>query len=187
MKLISLTLISIAIASLTSCGGSEQSVEVSTSTAVRWTVPSKGFSCYANKTAQETNSTATSDVDEAYFSISKLNITSADSSRDTVISLVNVIYTPPNGSEIVCDFGAEELAALNSTWWADANKEARIPAGSTSWSTDCPIRCGGISINIKSFTASGVIKVYGYTVDPNDEDDQQGFSTTTYFTYGSQY
>ncbi|WP_413585139.1 hypothetical protein [Bdellovibrio sp. HCB274] len=190
MKIVKLALITLAFASLTSCSGGEgTAVQVSVSSNIKWTVPSKGISCFSNKTALANSTTPEKDVSEAYFSIPTVSFQVANKAMDTYITLIKVMYTPPNGSALVCDFADENLAALKATWWSATNKISMIPAGTADSAaiTDCPIKCGGISIDIANFTASGTIKIYGYQADPNDPEVQEGFVSTTYFTYGTQF
>lgn len=177
------------LALLTSCsGGGESLVEISVTSSVRMTIPAAGYSCLARKTAVDTSTSPSSDVSAAYFTIPKMTFKLADPTRDTYISQIKVTFTPPGGSETSCVFGGDSLAALRLSWWQTTLKEAKIAANSAEAdrATDCPMYCGGVNVDAGSFTSSGTIKVYGYTQDPNNDDDSTGFTTTTYFTFGSQ-
>ncbi|WP_413575622.1 hypothetical protein ACLVWU_14840 [Bdellovibrio sp. HCB290] len=190
MKTVKLALVALVLASITSCGSGEgTAVQVSVSSNIKWTVPSKGISCYSNKTGLENNTTPEKDVTEAYFAIPTVSFQIGDKTKDTYISLIKIMYTPPNGSAQECAFADENLAALKASWWSSTNKVAYFPAGTADNAaiTDCSIKCGGISVDIANFTASGTVKIYGYQVDPNDPEAQEGFVSTTYFTYGTQF
>ncbi len=190
MKKLVIALSLISLAGLTSCSSAETgAVEVSVTSSLRLAIPAKGTSCYATKSAAAGGTAATPDVDEAYFVIPKLTFKISDSTKDTYISAVKIYYTPPGGTEKTCAFGGEQLAALKTSWWQNANKYAIIPANAADAdkATDCAIYCGGISVDAKNFTASGTIKVYGYTQSPDSDEDTTGFTATTFFNYGSQY
>jgi hypothetical protein len=189
MKSLIALLATLSIASLTSCSGSSAgTVEVTVTSSLRFAVPAAGTSCYATKSAIASGTTSTPDVAEAYFTIPKMTFKLTDATRDTYISAIKIYYTPPGGSETTCALGGEQLAALKKSWWENG-KIALISANSADAdrATDCAIYCGGISVDVQNFTATGTLKVYGYTVDPSNEEDTEGFTATTFFNYGSQY
>lgn len=188
MKSLIALLATLSIASLTSCSGSSAgTVEVSVTSSLRFAVPAAGTSCYARKSATDAGTTSSPDISEAYFTIPKLTFKLTDTTRDTYISAIKIYYTPPGGSETTCALGGEQLAALKTSWWSAKTAVISANSAEADRATDCAIYCGGISVDVQNFTATGTLKVYGYTVDPANEDDTEGFTATTFFNYGSQY
>ncbi|UYL08961.1 hypothetical protein B9G69_000035 [Bdellovibrio sp. SKB1291214] len=190
MKHITLFLTALSIFSLTSCSGGESggTVEISVSSSLRFAIPAAGTSCYETKSALAAGTAASPDIPQAYFTIPKVTFKLNDATRDTYISAIKIYYTPPGGTQQTCALGGEQLAALKQSWWS-GGKVAKIPANAAEADkvTDCAIYCGGIDVDVQNFTATGTIKVYGYTEDPNNSDDTVGFTATSFFNYGSQY
>jgi hypothetical protein len=161
-------------------GPDENLVTMSVSKSNRYAIPANGYSCYSVKLAQQNGTTPESDVQGSYFSLPRISFQQSNPKRDLWISAVKIYYTPPGGSEMMCALGGDSLAALSDDWWYKSKKNALIPAGTLSFQTDCPIYCGGIDVDTP-FTATGMVKVYGYSEDV-ETGDAEGFTLSAPIT-----
>jgi hypothetical protein len=152
--------------SLLSCGGGEEaSIELIVPTSPLALIPAKATSCLGRL------SSSTGDISASYFKVPTFKITRKTSTKTLIVSLIRItIQIPITGKTLTCQFGGDELAALSTTWWASASREAVIPAGTSTYSTDCPIVCGGVDTS-KSFVASGPIEVFGLERDETTLDE----------------
>lgn len=152
-------------------GSDDNVITMSVPKSNRYAIPANGYSCYAMKWAQQSGTVPQEDVAGSYFTIPSISFEQTNPKRDLWISAIKVYYTPPNGSPMTCAFGGDQLAALSDDWWYKSNRGALVPAGTSKFQTDCSIMCGGIDVD-QPFTATGVVKVYGYTEDIDTGDSE---------------
>ncbi|MBO9666856.1 MAG: hypothetical protein J7501_08590 [Bdellovibrio sp.] len=177
-----------SLASLVSCSGGDSLVDVEVTSAMLQVVPGTATSCVAQKTAEDADTVPTSDIAMAYFKIPKMKFNPAHSTtRDVFITSIEISYTLPGSTErVVCPFAGDSLAALRDDWWNSSGREAKIAANSTDAqrTTTCAMYCGGINKDLPAFSATAEVRVYGYEQNPSNENDQTGFLTLTYVTFG---
>jgi hypothetical protein len=178
----------LSLSSLVSCSGGDNLVEVDVTSAMLQIVPATAVSCHARKSAEDDQTTATADIAMAYFRIPKMTFTPAHATtRDIFITSIDISYTLPGStSKTTCTFAGDSLAALRDDWWDSAGREAKIAANSTADKkvTTCGMYCGGIDKDLPAFSSTAEVRVYGYEQNPSDENDQTGFLTTTFVTFG---
>ncbi len=175
---------------LTACAGSEEAVSVSPSVTVAQLIPSAATSCLALKQATG-GTTPTSDISSAYFRIPQITFTKKDKDSDFFISVINITLNVPGSSTpIVCSTGGDALSALSDlgdvNWWASASgHQSKIPAGTASYTTVCPLYCGGIT-STTTFSASATMEVFGLE-QAVGSSEQTAVKTTTTFTVQRNY
>lgn len=163
MKKFSWLLILLFSWQLMSCANEESNVEVAIATSPLPLIPATAISCLATKNAG--GDVATADIAPSYFKVPKLTFNRKDSAKILVIAFVRIkIQIPGAAAPVSCEVGGDGLAALSQTWWANGAKEASIPAGTSTYSTDCPLYCGGILAETP-YTASGTLEVFGLERD----------------------
>jgi hypothetical protein len=165
---------------LLSCGGADESVlAVKSSITKALVIPTVASSCYQKMTG----SPPSVDITSAYFRIPKVYFTKKNSGTDLYIVLLKLKMNIPNMGDYICQFAGEELAALNAieetnggsststslSWWKRPTREAIIPAGTTTWQTDCPLYCGGINVDAGNFSTTATIEVIGYEQTPGSD------------------
>ncbi|QDK45905.1 hypothetical protein DOM22_12470 [Bdellovibrio sp. ZAP7] len=153
-------------------GSDDNVVQLEVTKSTRYVIPAQTSSCYARKTAAANGTVPELDVEGAYTQIPKLLFKQTNPNRDLFVSAVKVSVSGVDGRETTCTYAGEQLASLSDQWWSSTNKEAVIPMGATAFGTDCPVTCGGFDMD-KPYTATGTVKVYGYTQGENG-DPQEG-------------
>lgn len=164
-KLLHLLFILVLSSSLLSCSSEEQNVEVRISSSAFLLIPASTVSCMAHKNAGSEGPIA--DITPSYFKIPTITFNRRNASKELVISFIRIKIPTAN---INCEYGGDQLAALEDTWWNNSGREASIPANTTSFSTGCALICGGISAD-STFTASGTMEVFGLERDTTTLDE----------------
>jgi hypothetical protein len=162
-------------------GTTENVIDLDVTKAMRAIIPAEGISCYERKRARDNGQVPESDVSKGYFTIPKVMIKQTSPSKDMYVSAIKVYVSDVDGQDQVCAFGGDQLSSLSTEWWS--RKDNLIPMGRAIFGTDCAITCGGFDSE-KPFTATGTVKVYGYTQGEN-EDDTEGFTLTAPITINS--
>ncbi|MEN0059288.1 MAG: hypothetical protein AAGB31_10685 [Bdellovibrio sp.] len=168
------TLILIAATQMLSCAQDETNVELSASTSEVKVLPIALASCYAMQTPAD-DGTITTDISADSFEIPTLTISRKETSKNLIISYIRV-KVPAFGSlkeSVDCMFAAEKLRALGS-FSSSSLYQAIIPSGTASFTTDCPLRCGGVASTDLIYMASGTVELVGAEVDPNNSSNSTG-------------
>lgn len=154
---------------LASCAEEDQNVEVTISSGALPLIPATAISCLAIQNAA--GEAPTADISPSYFKVPTITFSRKNASKILVIAFLRITITVPGSSSPVsCEVGGDGLAALRSTWYGNASKEALIAAGTTSESTDCPLYCGGITATTP-YTATGTMEVFGLERDPTSLEE----------------
>lgn len=130
-------------------------------------IPASAVSCLSLKQAGTNMPVA--DINSAYFRIPRITITKKDSTTTAVIAMIKVKMPIPGRANYQCALGGDALSALSDdrNWWSA--KDAVIPAGTASLTTNCPMYCGNVPVEM-SFRTTAVMQVYGYeSVDGSDK------------------
>ncbi|QLY24105.1 hypothetical protein [Bdellovibrio sp. KM01] len=152
-------------------GSDDNVVQLEVTKSTRFVIPANTSSCYSRKIAAANGTVPELDVEGAYTNIPKLLFKQTNPNRDLYISAVKVYVSDVDGHESTCAFGGDQLAALSDQWWVNKNNDALISKGTTAFGTDCPVICGGFSMD-GPYTATGTVKVYGYTQSDDGEDQE---------------
>lgn len=169
MRLLKCFLILLVSMQLMSCANEESNVEVVISNSPLPLIPATAISCLATKNAG--GDVASSDIAPSYFKVPKLTFNRKNTSKVLVIAFVRItIQIPGATSPVSCEVGGDGLASLSSTWWASPGKEAAISEGTSSFSTDCPLYCGGVLAE-RQYTASGTLEIFGLERDSATLDE----------------
>lgn len=156
---------------LMACSQDEANVSVVIGSSPYPLIPATAISCVAIANAGS-GSSPTSDISANYFRVPTITFTRKNTSQILVIALIRIKITIPGGSTPVsCDVGGDGLAALSSTWWTNTGKEASVAVGVDTFSTSCPLYCGGINVGNTSFTAAGTMEVYGLERNPTTSEE----------------
>jgi hypothetical protein len=167
---------------LLSCGGADESVlTIKSSISKALIIPTVAASCFAKLTATA-GSPVSTDITSAYFRIPRLIFTKKNVGTDLYIVLLRIKMQVPNSGAYECTFAGENLASLNSieetnggssstslSWWRRSTQEAIIPAGSTTWQTDCPLYCGAVNVEGGAFSTTATIEIIGYEQTPGSD------------------
>lgn len=150
--------------SLLSCGsGEEANLEVTVPTSPLPLIPANATSCLSRKSA--VGESPAQDISPSYFRIPTLKFTRKNTTKTLIISLVRItIRIPTTGATVRCEIGGDALAALATSWWATSNRETSVPVGTSTFSTDCPLYCGGVDTT-RTFVASGPLEIFGLERD----------------------
>lgn len=169
MKVVLYSLLLILPLSLLSCSKEESNVSVVLSTSPLPLIPATAISCLAAKNA--VGDVATADIAPSYFKVPKLTFNRKDTSKVLVLALVRIKIQIPGASiPISCEVGGDSLAALSSVWWSSGSKEAAIPEGTDTFSTDCSLYCGGVNAE-QPYTATGTVEIFGLERDSATLDE----------------
>ncbi len=160
-------------------GADDNLVAVSIPKSSGYVIPATTASCYATKVAHENGTVPVMDISEGYFAIQKLTFKQTNPLVPLLIVAVKIYVTNAEGNEVMCAYGGDQLAALQSQWWYRSDKVAVVPEGASQFSTDCAIKCGGFGGD--PFTGTGFVKVYGYQ-DNEETGEQQGIVVSTPIT-----
>lgn len=163
---------------LISCSQDEGSVTVKVSSSAFPVIPATATSCLAVKKAAGTSFPPLSDVQASYFRVPAITFERKDINKDLVIAQIKItINIPGNSAPYECQpaVAGDNLAALTQAWYDD--KEALIPkGGSATYTTECPIYCGGITMG-PGLVASGALEVLGFERDTNGDETPVRTST----------
>ncbi len=159
MKVVLYSLLLIVPLSLLSCSQEESNVSVVASSSPLPLIPATAISCLAAKNAG--GDVATADIAPSYFKVPKLTFNRKETSKVLVLALVRIKIQIPGGqAPVSCEVGGDALAALSDVWWNSGNKEAAVPEGADTFSTDCSLYCGGVNSE-QPYTASGTMEIFG--------------------------
>lgn len=148
---------------LLACSSEEANVSVAISQAPLPLIPASAISCVATKNSG--GDVATPDIAPSYFKVPKVTLSRKDTSKALIVALIRIKIQIPGGqTPVLCEVGGDSLAALSSVWWANGNKEALIPEGTDSFSTDCSLYCGGVNSE-RPYTATGTFEIFGLERD----------------------
>ncbi|MDG0816717.1 hypothetical protein [Bdellovibrio svalbardensis] len=167
---------------LTACAAGEESVSVSSSVSTAQLIPSPATSCLAIKQATS-GTTPSADISAAYFRIPRITFTKKNVDKDLYISLITITMNIPGSSApFECKVGGDALAALSNdaNWWGTGTiHDSKVPAGTETFTTNCPLYCGGIS-SVTPFFTTATMEILGYE-QAAGSDEQEPVKTTTIF------
>lgn len=168
------------------CSGQDANLSVSTSAATVSLIPSSAASCLAIKTAG--TSGASPDISAAYFRIPKVTFVKKNPANNMYIAQIKInISNAGNNTSYECRVGGDALSALSSdsNWWGSGTThDTLITAGLTSFTTDCPLYCGGVDAKVP-FNTTATMEITGYEQAPND-DNQTPVKVQSYFNIDNQ-
>ncbi|MBV2169477.1 MAG: hypothetical protein KUL82_12295 [Bdellovibrio sp.] len=168
-------LLLVCLATLGGCSQEEGNVEVVVSSSAFPLIPATAASCLADKNAGA--DTPTADISPDYFRIPTITFNRKDTSKTLVIAFIRISIQIPGSSQAVsCEVGGDGLAALRDSWFSGTTKEALVPAGTASFSTDCALYCGGVKAP-SGMTASGSLEVFGLERATNGDETPVKAST----------
>ena len=147
--------------SLSCSGGGSANLEVKVSTSPLPLIPAAASSCLSRKSGG--TDAAPQDISASYFRVPTISFNRVDTTKTLIISLIR-IRIKGVGVNINCEAGGDNLAALSSAWWATSTRDATIPVGTATYSTDCALYCGGVNTE-RSFTATGTLEIFGLDRD----------------------
>lgn len=179
----SIILIGLLASLLSACAGGEESVSASASVKTAQLIPSTATSCLAIKQAPPAT-VPSSDISPAYFRIPRITFTKKNVEKDLYISLISITMNIPGSSTpLECKVGGDALSALSNDndWWGSGTvHEAKIKSGLATFTTNCPLYCGGIKADVNFFTTA-TMTILGYE-QSTDSDEQDPVKTTSTFS-----
>lgn len=131
------------------------------------------------------NTAVSSTVASRYFSYSGATFSWANTSNTAHIVFMKIEYSSTNLS-YSCTISGEELLAIfydydNNQAWDGTLTPASAESAPTTISSQCPIRCGGVSVvdENKLFTTSGKITLVGFERNPTTGEEIPLKASTT--------
>lgn len=155
---------------LGSCSQNEDAfLEVTATNDRAFLIPADASSCKSIKTATAT-SPPSDDIAGKYFTVRGLKFKWKHTVNRVDIAMVRLKIKNRNlgGGEINCQIAGDELIYLAPIGW-DGSILPVAGSSSVEQTTDCNLRCGGVTTEKKSFVAGGTIEVIGYMTEPNGD------------------
>jgi len=160
------------------CGGGDSKLVAKSSASTVLVIPAAGVSCKTYLTTTD-GSLPTSDISSSYFRIPKITFTKSNKANNMYIAAIKVSFLVPGDSAPRdCTYGGDDLAALYyqptggtltpTPWWNIPSREALIPAGTSTVTTNCPMYCGGIDVK-SSFSSTATMEIVGYEQAPGSD------------------